>query len=52
LPAWLAALENEVQYHMIPKRMRDPAHSMNIEPPTPAIAFIREQLEQLTQSDG
>jgi len=51
LPAWLAALEQEVHYNLIPKQIRESAQSSTIEPPCPPIAKLREQLEQLTQSD-
>jgi hypothetical protein len=52
LPAWLAALEQEVQYNLVPKQMRDSVQGSTIEPPTPLIAILREQLEQLTQTDS
>lgn len=51
LPAWLAALENEVHHNLIPPKMRDPSHSLTIEPPIPSITDLREQLEQLTQRE-
>jgi hypothetical protein len=47
LPAWLAALENEVHQHLLPERLRELMHSQAIEPLTPPIAQLREQLEQL-----
>ena len=48
LPAWLAALENEVQQHLLPLRLRDKAYNHKIYCPVPVpVAELREQLEQL-----
>ena len=48
LPAWLAALENEVQQHLLPLRLRDKHHDQAISHSLVApIAELREQLEQL-----
>ncbi len=51
LPAWLAALENEVHLNLIPPQMREHSNSLMIEPPIPSIADLRGQLEQLTQRE-
>ena len=48
LPAWLAALEKEVQQQELPERMRDTSFEPDlIDPITVSIADLKIQLEQL-----
>ena len=51
LPAWLAALENEVQHHLIYQRMGSSPQDANVERTIPSIAQLREQLEQLPRRE-
>lgn len=53
LPAWLAALEHEVEQHLLPQRLRDETHqNINIEPASIPIALLREQLEDFPKRNG
>jgi hypothetical protein len=48
LPMWLAALENEVEQHLLPQRLRDPGRPTEATEPTRIpIALIKEILEEL-----
>ena len=52
LPNWLAALENEVQRHLLPLRLRDRRdNSPLIEPLDSPIEALRDQLEDLPRGD-
>ncbi|MDG1510742.1 MAG: hypothetical protein P8L78_12495 [Mariniblastus sp.] len=50
LPAWLAALESEVQLNLLPSRTPSSSNNLTVTPPTPCISELRAQLEKLTQS--
>ena len=53
LPAWLAALESEVQLNLLPARTPSSGNNLTVAPPTPCISVLRAQLEKLTQvKDG
>ena len=48
LPAWLAALENEVEQFLLPQRLRDPNRkSGELQPEPIPIASLREELEKM-----
>lgn len=49
LPAWLAALESEVQLNLIPARTPSTGNNLTVAPPTPCISVLRAQLEKLIQ---
>jgi hypothetical protein len=52
LPAWLAALENEVQQMHLPARLKTQRDALYWRAPAPSrIADLREQLEQLPRRD-
>ncbi len=50
LPAWLAALESEVQLNLLPSRTPSTSNNLTVTPPTPCISELRAQLEKLTQA--
>jgi hypothetical protein len=50
LPAWLAALESEVQLNLQSSRTPASGNNLTLAPPTPCISELRAQLEKLTQS--
>jgi hypothetical protein len=50
LPAWLAALESEVQINLLPSRTPASGNNLTVAPPTPCISELRAQLEKLTQA--
>lgn len=50
LPAWLAALESEVQLNLLPSRTPSTGNNLTVKPPTPCISELRAQLEKLTQT--
>ena len=52
LPAWLAALENEVQKHLDPHRIHDASSKANSMSETVTIAKLREQLEALPRRES
>lgn len=53
LPAWLAALESEVQLNLLPARAPNSSNNLTVAPPTPCISVLRAQLEKLIQvKDG
>jgi hypothetical protein len=53
LPAWLAALENEVEQHHLPRRLREQSfNEQQGETDTLPIAKLRQQLEELPNRDG
>jgi hypothetical protein len=52
LPAWLAALENEVQQLLLPLRLRSKNRDQSlIRPIDVPVSRLREELEQLPQSE-
>ena len=53
LPAWLATLENEVQQHILPRRLREILYQAPYldSPPIP-IAELREKLELLPRRES
>ncbi len=52
LPAWLAALEHEVEQHHLPRRLRDLDYKQSPESTAIPIADLKEQLEQLPNREG
>ncbi len=53
LPAWLAALESEVEQHHLPRRLREQNfNEQQLKSHILPIAKLREQLEQLPNRDG
>ena len=52
LPAWLAALESEVEQHLLPRRLRDPnRQAMAMEYTPIPIAKLKEKLEELPRRE-
>ncbi|MFK7769086.1 MAG: PQQ-binding-like beta-propeller repeat protein [Mariniblastus sp.] len=52
MPAWLAALENEVHINLVADKLLESNDEAGntINPPTPSLASLREQLEDLPRS--
>ena len=52
LPAWLATIENEVQQHILPRRLREILYQAPyLESPPIPIAELREKLELLPRRE-